>query len=92
MNRIFLNTKKVEKSLYGKHLKNTVIIVNKLRNFKILNMYIQADKETEYLIEKKKMAIVHIKNSKNGLISGVRLKGSYRGGSIYNRMFKKNKK
>ena len=91
MNRIFLNTKEVEKKLYNKNLNNTVIVVNNLRNFRILNISICTDEKTEYIMKKKKIACVNLKNCMDCLLNGVYITGAYKISSIYNRMFKKRK-
>lgn len=69
MNRIFINTKAVERSLYGQRLINTLLIIRKVRNVQVLNMNLSIDKPSSYLFGKRKKSIVEIRDCKNILIA-----------------------
>lgn len=69
MNRIIINTKAVERSLYGQRLINTLLIIRKVRNVQVLNMNLSIDKPSSYLLGKRKKSIVEIRDCKNILIA-----------------------
>lgn len=82
MNRVFVNTKAIEKQ-YRYYLgKNTCFIVNNKRNMQITtNIFF--DNMNLYTLSKKKLAVINIKKSSKIIIQSCTLRADYKKESLY---------